>query len=92
MNGQWWGVFFRVILTGIAFYVMGRLALAVCFLLVGAALGEPGLLFRTEIDTSYLPTLQALLAAVIPAAVQALVMPLVIGADLILWNDLRRKA
>ncbi|HJV33052.1 MAG TPA: hypothetical protein VJ694_03425 [Patescibacteria group bacterium] len=91
-SGRWWAVFARIAVPGLFFYVAAAFATALAYLLFGAALGDPGLFFGNQPDIGELSNTHTLITSVVPNIINAFALPLFMGADLILWFDLKRTA
>lgn len=92
VSGRFWAVFLRVAAPALFFYVAGSFVTALTYLLIGAALGDPGLFFGQATDVDALNNTHTLVTSVVPQIVNALVLPLWLGSDLLLWFDLKKTA
>lgn len=90
--GRWWAAFVRIALPALFFYVAASFAKAIAYLLIGSAMGDPGLFFGQASDVDQLSNTHTLITSVIPQIVNGLALPLFIGADVILWLDLKKTA
>ncbi len=91
-SGRWWAVFARIVVPGLFFYVAAAFATALAYLLFGAALGDPGLFFGNQPDIGELSNTHTLITMVVPNVINGFAIPLFLGADLVLWYDLKRTA
>ncbi len=70
----------------------GSFVTALAYLLIGALLGDPGLFFGQITNVDELSNTHTLVTSVVPQVVNAFVVPLFIGSDVLLWLDLKRTA
>lgn len=92
VDGRWWAVLFRIVIPTIFYYVAASFALKLLYLLIGSSLGDPGLFFGNFASSDELSNSYIMITSVIPAVVNAYLLPLLVGADLLLWFDLKRTA
>lgn len=90
VDGRWWAVVFRIVIPAIFYYVAASFMLKLLYLLIGSSLGDPGLFFSGFISSDELSNSYILTTSIIPAVVNAYLLPLLVGADLLLWFDLKR--
>ncbi len=88
--GRWWSVLFRIFVPWLVFFFTVRFGQALTYLLLGAVLGDPGRFFGAISDIYTVPTLHLLVTTVVPQIFYGLSLPLFLGANLILWFDLKR--
>jgi hypothetical protein len=91
-KGRWGAVATRIFVPVIFFGVADSFIRAIIFLIVGTASGSPGLLFSTTASLETLSISQGLITTVVPQIITAFVLPLFVGADLLLWFDLKRRS
>lgn len=92
VDGRWWAVLFRIVIPAIFFYVAASFALKLLYLLIGSSLGDPGFFFSNFTSSDELSNSYILITSVIPAIVNAYLLPLLVAVDLLLWFDLKRTA
>lgn len=90
--GRWWAVFFRILLPALFFSVAASFFTAIAYLLVGSAMGDPGLFFGRAADVEQLSNTHTLITSVLPQMINAIALPLFLGADVTLWLDLKKTA
>lgn len=90
VTGRWWSVLFRVVVPWLVFFFGVRFSLALTYLLLGAVLGDPGRFFGAINDIYALHNLHLLVTTIVPQIFYGLSLPLFLGANLILWFDLKR--
>jgi len=92
VSGRWWPVMFRIAVPWLVFALSAGFGLRLTYLLLGAVLGDPGTFFGTIADVYALTDLHLLVTTIVPQIFYGLSLPLFIGANLILWNDLKRPS
>lgn len=92
VTGRWWSVFVRIALPALFFSVASSFFVAVAYLLIGSAMGDPGLFFGRGVDIDTLPMSQTLVMRVLPQVINGLFFPLYVGSELLLWFDLKKNA
>lgn len=92
VSGRWWAVFVRIVLPGLFFYMTASFVTAVTYLLIGSAMGDPGLFFGPIASHDELSNTHMLVTSVLPQAINGLALPLFLGADILLWLDLKKTA
>ncbi len=90
--GRWWTTFFRIVAPLLFFYIAARFASALVYLILGAAFGDPGFFFGQVSSVDELSNAHTLVTTVVTQLVNGFTVPLLVGADLILWFDLKRTA
>ncbi len=90
--GRWWATFARIAIPALFFYVTAAFVKAIIYLLIGSAMGDPGLFFGPSADVDALSNTHTLITSVIPQVVNGLTLPLFIGSDILLWLDLKKTA
>lgn len=90
VSGRWWSAMWRIAVPGLFFYLASAFALALLYLVIGAFMGDPGLFFGAITSIDEISGVHLLVTTVIPQVVNGFTLPLFIGADLILWYDLKR--
>lgn len=90
--GRWWAAFVRIVIPALFFYVAASFVKAIAYLLIGSAMGDPGLFFGAATDVDLLSNTHTLITSVVPQIVNGLALPLFIGSDVILWFDLKKTA
>lgn len=89
---RWTDVFARITIPGVFFYVATLFVTYLANLLAGSVLGDPAVFFAQLSASQPLPNTYLLVAAALQAVINGFALPLFIGADLILWYDLKRTA
>lgn len=89
--GRWWAALVRIALPALFFYVAASFVTALAYLLIGSLLGDPGVFFG-QADVNDLSNTHTLITSVIPQIVNGIALPLFLGADILLWLDLKRTA
>lgn len=89
--GRWWAVFVRIVLPALFFYVTASFVTAVAYLLIGSALGDPGMFFGQISNVDELSNTHTLITSVLPQIVNGLALPLFLGSDILLWLDLKKN-
>ena len=90
--GRWWAVFVRIALPAIFFSVAASFVTAVAYLLIGSFMGDPGMYFGQVSNVDELSNTHTLITSVLPQMVNGLALPLFIGADILLWLDLKKTS
>ncbi|MEY4722987.1 MAG: hypothetical protein RLZZ324_500 [Candidatus Parcubacteria bacterium] len=89
-EGRFMETLWRLLAPAVFFAVAGIFVTGLIRLLVGAILGDPGLFFSLYDSAGSLPLSHDLLATLIPTAVNGFLWPLYIGAEYILWRELKK--
>jgi hypothetical protein len=92
VTDRWWATLWRVAIPRLFFWVAASFTLAVTYLLAGSLLGDPGLFFGDLRDVGELSNAENLITTVVPQIINGLTLPLFVGADLLLWLDLKKTA
>lgn len=93
VSGRWFAVFVRLFLPALFYGVAYSFVAGVAFLLAGSVMGDPGLFFgSTAADPDALSLSQSLVVRVLPQILSGIMLPLYVGADLLLWLDLKKSA
>ncbi|MBI4458088.1 hypothetical protein HY633_03945 [Candidatus Uhrbacteria bacterium] len=90
VSGRFWPVALRMAIPWLFFYVLFSFAIAVIYLLLGAAFGDPGLFFGNIGSRYSIPAAHSLVITLVPQIVSGLSLPLFMAADLALWYDLKK--
>jgi hypothetical protein len=88
--GRFWAVFVRIVLPGLFFFVTASFTKAVAYLLIGSAMGDPGLFFGQASNVDELSNTHTMITSVVPQIVNGMALPLFLGADILLWLDLKK--
>jgi len=91
VTGRWWAVFLRVFVPLLFFSVAASLAEALIYLFMGALLGDIGMFFGEMPDMSQLSRTHTLITAIIPQTIRGFALALLLGAEIALWLDLKKK-
>jgi hypothetical protein len=88
--GRWWPVMWRVAVPLLFFHVAASFILAVVYLVIGSFFGDPRIFFQDITNIHDLSNAQLLVTSVVPQIIQGFMLPLYVGAELLLWFDLKR--
>ena len=92
VSGRWWITLGRVLAPAIFFYAGAAFVTSIAYLLFGAMLGDPGLFFGQYSAGQVLPKTHEIITAIVPQITSGFALPLYIGAELLLWADLKKTA
>ena len=92
VTGRWWATLGRLLAAAIFFYAAGAFVQSLVYLFVGALLGDPAIFFGQYSAGQILPKTYDIITTVVPQTISAFVFPLYLGAEILLWNDLKKSA
>lgn len=92
VDGRWWAVMWRTVVPVVFFSMAASFVTAIVYLVIGSVLGDPRLFFGSVADYDQLSNAHTLITAVVPQVVDGFALALLLGADITLWLDLKKKA
>ncbi len=91
VTGRWWSVLLRVLVPMLFFSIISSLAIQLIYLFIGATLGDIRMFFGETPMMADVPYTHTLITSIVPQTINGFALALIIGADIALWLDLKRK-
>lgn len=90
VTGRWWPAMWRIAVPLLFFQVASAFILALLYLVIGSFFGDPRIFFQDVTSIRELTNAQLLVTTVVPQILNGFLLPLHVGASLLLWSDLKR--
>jgi hypothetical protein len=91
VTGRWWSVFWRAIIPLLFFSLAASLVDSFVYLILGGIFGDVRMFFGTVPDINQLSRTHTLITAIVPQITRWTALALILGADIALWFDLKKK-
>lgn len=88
--GRWWPAMWRIAVPLLFFQVASTFVLALLYLVIGSFFGDPRIFFQDVTSIRGFTNAQLLVTTVAPQIVNGFLLPLHVGASLLLWSDMKR--
>ncbi|MFH1047406.1 MAG: hypothetical protein V1738_03830 [Patescibacteria group bacterium] len=89
--GRFWSVLLRIIVPMLFFSVIASLFISLIYLFIGASFGDMRLFFGEMSASERLSQTHMLITVIVPQTIRSFALAFILGADVALWQDLKRR-